>query len=254
MNMEEAAVRAINPRPAWGMCAYRLESLSRHDLLPEVQTGLLVVWFGSDPVDLPPAHRPPTETTADPGTVTGHQPSSAPREGTTYLTPVPPSVVKMPTFGRVVIVFMSPYFDRRVWVARIILAWPWYSYSVAGMPHFPGGVCVFHCVCSLYVSSEERIKQWLSKAKPFFNSLWSEHHLESIYTVSQLHFYSRHVNRRFCPTLIFCAHEQPRDQLVLSSRSVTSPRCVVTVKVLFSCLTVKLVSHKCHLRFGRRMV
>ena len=173
MNMEEAAVRAVNPRPAWGMCVYRLESLSRHDLLPKVQTGLCVVWFGSDPVDLPPACRPPTETTADPGTVTGHQPSNAPREGTTYLTPVPPSIVKMPTFGRVVIVFMSLYFDRRVWVARIILPWPWYSYSVAGMPYFPVCVCVcvcvcvFHCVCSLYVPSEERIKQWLSKAKPF---------------------------------------------------------------------------------------
>lgn len=69
---------------------------------------------------------------------------------------------------------------------------------------------------------------------------------------SQLQFTFSHINDFFCPTLIFSAHYLPRDQLLSSSRSVTSPRYIVMVKVQFSHFTVKLVSHKCNLWFGRR--
>lgn len=43
-----------------------------------------------------------------------------------------------------------------------------------------------------------------------------------------------------------------QDQLVLPLRLVTSAMCIVMEKVQFSHLTVKLVSHKCHLWFRWR--
>lgn len=91
-----AAVRAVNPCTTQGMCVYCLLKAQNHYqdsicgvVLPKVPTRLLVVWSRPDPVDQPPPHQPPTETTADPVTVTGHQPSNAPWEDTTCLTPVP---------------------------------------------------------------------------------------------------------------------------------------------------------------------
>lgn len=74
-----------------------------------------MVWSTPDPVDQPPPHHPlqrqqltftlATNQAVHPGKA---QPAC----------PLPPSIVKMPTFGRVVIVFVFQYFDRRLWVAE----------------------------------------------------------------------------------------------------------------------------------------
>lgn len=66
-------------------------------------------------VNKPP---PPEEATADQAFATGHQQSVAAWEDTGSLTPPPPRTssaapraVKMPTFGRVVVVFASPFWQ-----------------------------------------------------------------------------------------------------------------------------------------------
>lgn len=98
---------------------------------------------------------------------------------------------------------------------------------------------------------EERIKQWLSTVKLFSvpcgpSIIEKAFHLD----LSQLHFtFFTHKPPLLSHANIFCTLTSTS---VLSMRSVTSQRCIVMVKVQFSRLTVKLVSHKCHLWFGRR--
>lgn len=99
-------------------------------------------------VDKPP---PPEEATAEPAFATGHQQSVAAWEDTGSLTPrctssAAPRAVKMPTFGRVVVVFVSPFWqappsDRNK--SLTLIAKKCGRYSPLSC------VCSYVCVCVL---------------------------------------------------------------------------------------------------------
>ena len=107
--------------------------------------------------------RPPAEKTADPTSATGLQQSVAAWEDTSSLTPTTPRAVKMPTFGRVVVVFASAFWQASLSdgdnspltliVTKCGGVWPTF-------------LCVCVCVCS--VPNVERLTQPLLTVKPLF--------------------------------------------------------------------------------------
>lgn len=107
--MEKAALRAVNLCTGLrNVCVHCLLKAGDHYRV----LSLLVVWSRPDPIDHPPPEHPLQRQQLT-LSLTGHQQSSAPWENTTCLTPVP-SIVKMSTFGRVVIASVFLYFDRHL--------------------------------------------------------------------------------------------------------------------------------------------